>query len=227
MSLPGQAGVSSSNDSARLYARSVARVGLQVAEAVAYAHEQGILHRDIKPANLLLDAHGTVWVTDFGLAKVASDSGLTRTGDVVGTIRYMAPERFEGLCDARADIYAIGLTLYELLARQPAFEAEDRHVLMRQVTQEGQDPAADRPESSSRSRDDRAHGDRQDPKDRYATAAELRDELERFLDDRPILARRISYSERLARWGRRNPGLAGLSAALLLAIVAGTISPGS
>jgi serine/threonine protein kinase len=98
-----------------------------VAEALDYAHQHGILHRDIKPSNLLLDAHGTVWVTDFGLAKVASDSDLTRTGDVVGTIRYMAPERFEGRCDVRADLYALGITLYELLACRPAFDAEDRH----------------------------------------------------------------------------------------------------
>jgi serine/threonine protein kinase len=104
-----QSGFSAATDSARTYVRRVAMLGLQVAEALDYAHQHGILHRDIKPSNLLLDAHGMVWVTDFGLAKVASDSDLTRTGDVVGTIRYMAPERFEGRCDVRADIYALGL----------------------------------------------------------------------------------------------------------------------
>ena len=95
-SLLGQSGFSTPTDSARVYARSVARVGVQVAEALDYAHQHGILHRDIKPSNLLLDAHGMIWVTDFGLAKIESDSDLTRTGDIVGTIRYMAPERFEG-----------------------------------------------------------------------------------------------------------------------------------
>ena len=136
VTLFGQSGFSARVDSARVYARSVARVGHQVADAMDYAHQHGILHRDIKPSNLLLDAHGVVWVTDFGLAKVSSDSDLTRTGDIVGTIRYMAPERFEGPCDIQADIYGLGLTLYELLAVRPAFAAEDRHALIRQMTQE-------------------------------------------------------------------------------------------
>ena len=224
VALPGQADLTSDNDSARSYARSVARIGLQVADAVAYAHQQGVLHRDIKPANLLLDAHGTVWVTDFGLAKIASDSDLTRTGDVVGTIRYMAPERFQGICDARADIYALGLTLYEFLARRPAFAAGDRHALIRQVTHEEPRGLRQIDRRIPRDLETIVHkAIAKDPKDRYATAAELRDELGRFLDDRPIRARQISYTERLARWGRRNPGLARLSTALLLAVMSGTI----
>ena len=104
------------------YYRSVARVGVQVAEALAYAHGQGILHRDIKPSNLLLDAKGTVWVTDFGLAKAEGGDGLTHTGDIVGTLRYMAPERFDGWSDPRSDVYALGATLYELLTLRPPFE---------------------------------------------------------------------------------------------------------
>ena len=92
----------------------VARIGVQVAEALEYAHRQGILHRDIKPANLLLDDRGNVWVTDFGLAKGVGGEDITNTGDVVGTLRYMAPERFQGDGDARSDIYALGLTLFEL-----------------------------------------------------------------------------------------------------------------
>ncbi len=96
------------------YYRSVAHLGLQVAEALAYSHSQKILHRDIKPSNLLLDLHGTVWVTDFGLAKEEGDD-LTHVGDVVGTLRYMPPERFNGISDARGDLYSLGLTLYELL----------------------------------------------------------------------------------------------------------------
>ncbi len=109
------------------YWATVARVGAQVADALAYAHQQGIQHRDIKPANLLLDLRGTVWITDFGLAKASdADDGLTQMGDIVGTLRYMAPERFDGTGDHRADIYALGLTLYELLTLTPAFAASNR-----------------------------------------------------------------------------------------------------
>ncbi len=92
--LPGSSGLSASSDPDRQYYRSVARIGVQVAEALAYANRQGILHRDVKPSNLLLDAHGNVWVADFGLAKTAEADDLTHTGDIVGTLRYMAPERF-------------------------------------------------------------------------------------------------------------------------------------
>ena len=101
----------------------MARIGLQVADALAYAHQQGVLHRDIKPSNLLLDAAGTIWVTDFGLAKLEGSDGPTRTGEIVGTVRYMAPERFEGWSDSRSDIYSLGATLYELLTLHPLFPA--------------------------------------------------------------------------------------------------------
>ena len=80
----------------RRFAAGVARIGVQVAEALAHAHGQGILHRDIKPSNLLLDREGNVWVTDFGLAKATGAEDLTHTGDIIGTVRYMAPERFQG-----------------------------------------------------------------------------------------------------------------------------------
>ena len=108
------------------YHRSVAWLGVQVAEALHYAHQQGVLHRDIKPSNLLLDGQGHVWVTDFGLAKTDDGDELTRTGDVVGTLRYMAPERFSGWSDPRSDVFALGATLYELLTFRPAFAESDR-----------------------------------------------------------------------------------------------------
>jgi serine/threonine protein kinase len=123
--LPGQTGLSTLDSNRRRYFHSVARIGHQVAEALAYAHDRGVVHRDIKPSNLLLDAAGLVWVTDFGLAKT-DDEGLTHTGDILGTIRYMAPERFSGACDVRADIYSLGLTLYELVVLRPAFASPDR-----------------------------------------------------------------------------------------------------
>src|SRR2546427_38362 len=105
--------------------QSVTRIGVQVAEALAYAHGQGIQHRDIKPSNLLLDTRGTVWVTDFGLSKADDQQNLTHAGDVLGTLRYMPPEAFDGRTDARGDIYALGLTLYELLALRPVFDEKE------------------------------------------------------------------------------------------------------
>jgi serine/threonine protein kinase len=107
-----------------------------VADALDYAHKQGVLHRDVKPSNLLLDLRGTVWVTDFGLAKVAGPGGenLTLSGDILGTLRYMPPEAFEGKSDARGDVYALGLTMYELLALRPAFGEKDRNKLIKHVT---------------------------------------------------------------------------------------------
>ena len=134
ISLPGASADSlARSDPDRTFFRSVARIGLQVAEALEYANRQGVLHRDVKPSNLLLDPKGNVWVADFGLAKAVDAEDITHSGDIVGTVRYMAPERFAGKCDARSDVYALGLTLYELLALRPAFEASDRHELMRRV----------------------------------------------------------------------------------------------
>ena len=109
----------------------IAEIGVQVAKALQYAHNHGVLHRDIKPANLLLDSEGNVWVTDFGLAKFETDD-LTQTGDIIGTFRYMAPERFEGAADPRSDIYSLGLTLYELCTLRCAFMG-DRGLLMKDV----------------------------------------------------------------------------------------------
>jgi WD40 repeat protein len=204
------------------YYRSVAKVGLQVAEALAYAQGQKVLHRDIKPSNLLLDMQGMVWVTDFGLAK-EEGSDLTRTGDVVGTLRYMAPERFNGISDGRSDIYSLGLTLYELLALKPAIEESHRDQFLRRINTE------DLPRLR--------RWDRRVPRDletivlkasakeagrRYLTAEAMADDLRRFLADRPILARRASAREQLWRWCRRNPALATLTGAVvvLLAVIA-------
>ena len=215
--LPGAPDLSAASESDRRYARSVARIGVQVAEALAYAHSRGVLHRDIKPSNLLLDLKGNVWVADFGLAKASADADLTHTGDVVGTLRYMAPERFEGRADARSDVYALGLTLYELLALRPAFEAADRGALIRRVTQEEPPPLRRRSPGVPRDLETVVQkAIARDPGARYADAEALAGDLRRFVEDEPILARRTSSAERLVRWSRRHPSVAGLVATLLV-----------
>ena len=115
------------------YFRSVARLGVQVAEALEYAHQQGIVHRDIKPSNLLLDTQGTVWITDFGLAKAEGTVELTSRSDLLGTLRYMAPERFQGQADRRSDVFSLGLTLYEMVTLHPAFEYAERAQLIERM----------------------------------------------------------------------------------------------
>jgi WD40 repeat protein/serine/threonine protein kinase len=219
--LPGQTAPSNVLSNRAHYHRSVARVGIQVAEALIYAHREGVIHRDIKPSNLLLDPDGRVWVTDFGLAKTEGDA-LTNTGDVVGTVRYMAPERFRGWSDPRSDVYSLGLTLYEMLLLRPAFDAADRVKLIRQVTDE--EPPRLRKLDPSISRDLATVVERaidKEPTRRYQTAAELAGDLLRFVDDRPIRARHIGNTERAWRWCRRNPALASLIAAVLLLFLAG------
>jgi eukaryotic-like serine/threonine-protein kinase len=219
----GSSGLSASSDPDRQFYRSVARIGIQVAEALDYANRQGILHRDIKPSNLLLDTRGNVWVADFGLAKTAEADDLTHSGDIVGTIRYMAPERFSAQCDARSDVYSLGLTLYELVALRPAFNAPNRHTLIERVLHD--EPERLKKQDPSVPRDLEtivAKAMARDPAGRYATAAALAEDLRRFVEDRPIRARRVSVAERLARWCRRNPAIAGSAGltALALAVVA-------
>ena len=144
------------------YFRTIARIGAQTADALAYAHAQGICHRDIKPSNLLLDADGIVWVADFGLAKAENGEGqaLTHTGDIVGTLRYMAPERFNGWSDARSDVYALGVTLYEMLTLRPAFDESDRLKLIDRIADRSRaETSIDRPEDPARPGDDRPEGD--------------------------------------------------------------------
>jgi serine/threonine protein kinase len=116
--------------------RTVARLGIQAAEGLDYAHQQGILHRDIKPANLLLDVRGNLWITDFGLARVKNETRLSMTGDLIGTLRYMSPEQALAkrvIVDHRTDIYSLGATLYELLTLEPAYRGSDRQELLRQI----------------------------------------------------------------------------------------------
>ncbi len=178
--------------------RGVGRIGLQVAEALRYAHAHGVLHRDIKPSNLLLDASGNVWLADFGLAKAPEAEDLTGTGDVLGTIRYMAPERFRGRYDERSDVYGLGSTLYELVALRPAFEAADRFELIEEVRRAEPVPLSKRAPDVSRDLETIIHkAIEPEPDRRYAGAGALAEDLRRFLEDRPIRARRVSIPGRL------------------------------
>jgi serine/threonine protein kinase/WD40 repeat protein len=229
MRLTGAADQPTLSEPGPSYWQSIARIGLQVTQALHYAHQQGLLHRDIKPSNLLLDTRGTVWVTDFGLAKSADSNDLTGTGDIVGTMRYMAPERFGGKSDGRSDLYSLGMTLYELVTLQPAFGGEDRQQLFQQVLRI--EPPLPRKICRDVPRDLETiilTAIAKDPQLRYQTAEAMAEDLQRFLTDRPIRARRSAVWERSWRWCRRNPlvaSLLGLVGMLLVSVaVISTIS---
>jgi serine/threonine protein kinase/WD40 repeat protein len=210
--------------SGRTFYHSVAHIGLQVAEALSYAHSEGVLHRDIKPSNLLVDTNDNVWITDFGLAKVEGSDGLTETGDFLGTLRYMAPERLEGVVDRRSDIYGLGATLYELLTLHTFQESHSRGQLMDQILH--QLPKVPTKIDPSIPRDLETivlKATAKEPADRYRTAGEMAEDLCRYLADRTILARRSTTKERFVRWCRRSPVVASLTAAVMLALVVGII----
>ena len=208
------------------YCRAIAMLGQQAAEALHHAHEYGVVHRDIKPSNLLVDSDAKLWIADFGLARIQNSPGITMTGDVVGTLRYMSPEQAAGqhaLVDTRTDIYGLGATLYELLTLQPAFPGENRHAVLRDI--EAKEPAPPRTinpaipvdletivlQAMSKSRDSR-----------YATAEALADDLQRFLDGKPTLARRPTVVDRTAKWMRRHRGMVGLAAGFLVMLTLGS-----
>jgi serine/threonine protein kinase len=217
----------------RRYFDWLAGLGRQAAIALEHAHQAGIVHRDIKPANLLLDARGQLWVADFGLAQFSSNSSVTVTGEVLGTLRYASPEQAlgkRGLLDHRCDIYSLGASLYELLTMQPIFDGRDRQELLRQIALE--EPSA--PRTIDRSIPEELEtivlkAVSKEPADRYTSAQALADDLQSFLEDRPISARRPTLVERATRWTRRHRSLmaaglfglvltiAGLSVAVVLA----------
>jgi eukaryotic-like serine/threonine-protein kinase len=206
----------------REFFRTVATLGIQAAEALDHAHKVGIVHRDIKPANLLLDIHGNLWVTDFGLARLSDDAGLTITGDLLGTLRYMSPEQAlakRGYLDHRTDIYSLGTTLYELLTLRPAIDGQDRQELLRKIAQDEPSPLRRINPAIPRELETiLLKAMSKEPGSRYDTAQELADDLRHFLEHRPIKARRPTLAERAAKWARRHRPL--VASAVVMAILA-------
>jgi WD40 repeat protein/serine/threonine protein kinase len=211
------------------YFRTVAQLGIQAAEALDYAHQQGIVHRDIKPANLLIDhARRTtqcaprLWITDFGLACFRSDSRLTVTGDLVGTLRYMSPEQALGkreLIDHRTDIYSLGVTLYECLTLELAFAGSDRQELLQQIADdEPVPPRRLNPAIPVELETIVVKAIAKEPEARYPTAQALADDLKNFLEHKPIQARRPTLWEQVRKWARRHRGVVAtaITAAILL-----------
>jgi len=209
------------------YLRGVAKLGIQAAEALDHAHQQGVIHRDVKPGNLMVDVCGNLWIADFGLAQFQTDARLTMTGDLVGTLRYMSPEQAlakRGIVDHRTDVYSLGATLYELVTLRPVLAGNDRQELLRQIAFE--EPR--RPRGLNRAIPAELEtivlkALEKDPQNRYATAQELADDLRRWLDDRSILARRPSWMRLAARWARRHKTVVWTAAVFVALLVTGLV----
>jgi serine/threonine protein kinase len=227
---PRAAGGTERSASDPAHFRTVARLGVQAAEGLEYAHRLGVVHRDVKPANLLVDGCGNLWITDFGLAQLQCETKLTLTGDLLGTLRYMSPEQALGgraLVDHRTDVYSLGATLYELLTLEPVFPGQDRQDLLRQIALT--DPIPPRrwnravpPELETVVLKALA----KNPAERYASAQELADDLQRYLDNRPIQAKRPSVGQRVRKWAiRHRPWVRAAAVAALAALgtMAGSI----
>ena len=203
------------------YFRAIARIGKQAAQALAYAHDKGTLHRDIKPANLLLDCDGNCWITDFGLAKAIENDDLSRSGELVGTLRYMAPEQLQGEVSPSTDLYSLGLTLYELVTFRAPFEAPTPSQVIHKISQHR--PPGPRQLNPAVPVDlERIilHAIAPDPANRYASCTELAEDLGRFLTKTPVKARSASRIQGAVGWTRRNPALAVMS--LLVAVLGAT-----
>lgn len=203
----------------------IAGIGADLAGALQHAHQQQVLHRDIKPGNVLLDRHGRPWLADFGLARLRDCSNLTEAGGWLGTLRYSAPEQLDGRADERSDIYALGITLYELCTLEPAFPASDRAELVHDLLHSTPKPPRElEPEIPRDLETILLKAISREPGDRYSTADELRSDLQRFLNDRPPTARRYGRTELMWRWCRRNRREATLISLLVLTFFAFTLT---
>ena len=225
-SSPTLAAVTAGQDSRSAgYCRSVARLGIQAAEALDHAHRQGVVHRDVKPANLIIDAEGHLWITDFGLASFTNNPGLTMTGDMVGTIRYMSPEQAlakRAPIDHRTDTYSLGVTLYELLTLEVAFPGEEAHRVIQAIALN--EPRSARGVNSAVPAELETilrKAMAKSPDERYETAQGLADDLRRFLEHKPIHAKRPGLVKRTQKWVRRHGTLVWSGVAALVVVAAG------
>jgi WD40 repeat protein/serine/threonine protein kinase len=205
--------------------RIAATLALQAAQALEHAHEVGILHRDIKPANLLIEKSTHLWITDFGLARLRGSSDLTLSGDLVGTVRYMSPEQALGrhaLVDQRTDVYSLGITLYELLTLEPAFDGVDRVALLHQVAFEEPKPLREANRAIPADLETIVlKAIAKNREERYHTARDFADDLRRFLENRPILARRPTAWQRARKWSQRHKAVVATAAICSVAALVG------
>ena len=215
-----------SSDKPRTFFRGLAQLGLQAARGLEHAHQLGVVHRDIQPANLLLDVKGDLWITDLGLAHCQSQAGLPLTGDLVGTLRYMSPEQAMATrtpIDQRVDIYSLGATLFELLTLEPPFGGSDRRELLRQICFE--EPRLLRRINKEIPEELEIivlKAMAKAPGDRYATAQDLAEDLDCFLEHRPIRAKRPTILQRAKKLTRRHQGVtvtAAIASGLVLLLV--------
>jgi serine/threonine protein kinase len=218
------AALSTEKSTSPAFFRNVGTLGMEAAQALHYSHELGVIHRDIKPGNLLVDVRGNLWITDFGLAQIQGDNKLTMSGDLLGTLRYMSPEQALAkrvVVDHRTDVYSLGATLYELLTLAPVFDGGDRQELLRQIAFE--EPKLLRRHNKSIPVELETivlKALEKNPADRYASAGELAEDLDRFMMDEPIRARRPGLLLRLRKWSRRHQAVVWSAAIIAMILTA-------
>ena len=193
----------------------IAEVIKRVALALRHAHSQNVLHRDVKPGNILIDQDSKPWVTDFGLAKFDENEDLTRPGDAVGTLRYMAPEQLAGKPDRRSDIFGLGLVMYEMLTAQKVYSNSKASDLISRISKSDLElPSMVNPNVPLDLELIMQKSIAKNPDERYQNAVDLADDLHRWQNDLPISARRLNVVQTIYRWGKRNPLVASLSSAI-------------
>lgn len=206
------------------YTRRMALLFADVADALGHAHAQGVLHRDVKPSNLMLDEQGVIWITDFGLARIHQEENLTESGQLVGTLRYLAPERLRRQESVRSDQYSLAATLYELLTLQPVYDAATSEEILHKISKDSPiPPSRHLPGLPLDLQTIILKGLSRDPEQRYSTISLMGLDLRRFVEGLPIRARRQSPIQAAYRWARRNPVVSSLIAAILVTLLSGLI----